>query len=49
MFISVTRLHLKGKRMLPLFFLHTFQANRQLKKAEGLIHSSVSNDDVMMI
>ncbi|MEH6939790.1 DUF3291 domain-containing protein [Bacillus sp. JJ664] len=47
MFISVTRLHLRGKRKLPLFFLHTFQSNQQLKKAEGLIHSSVRNEDLL--
>lgn len=47
MFISVTRLHLRGKRMLPLFFLHTYKSNQQLKKAEGLLHSSVRNDDLM--
>ncbi len=32
---------------LPLFFLHTFQSNQQLKGAEGLLHSSVRNDDLM--
>jgi hypothetical protein len=44
MFISVTRLHLKGKRMLPKFFLYTMKSIRQVKKANGLMHSSVNNE-----
>lgn len=47
MFISVTRLHLRGKRLFPVFFLRTFQSNHQLKKAECLIQSSVRNEDLM--
>ena len=44
MFISVTRLHLKGKRMLPSFFFHTFKSIIQSKKAEGLKFSSFNNE-----
>src|SRR4051794_1723880 len=44
MFISVTRLHLRGKRKLPSFFLHTFISTMQSKKAEGLISSSFNNE-----
>ncbi|KIL35066.1 hypothetical protein SD71_15530 [Cohnella kolymensis] len=45
MFISVTRLRLKGKRMLPKFFLHTMKSIRQAKNANGLIHSSFYKED----
>jgi heme-degrading monooxygenase HmoA len=44
MFISVTRLHLKGKRKLPSFFLHTLKSTLQLKKASGLHSSSFSKE-----
>ncbi|RBW67952.1 DUF3291 domain-containing protein [Bacillus taeanensis] len=44
MFISVTRLHLRGKRKLPSFIWHTLQSMNQLKKAEGLTHSSFNKE-----
>lgn len=40
MLVSVTRLHVKGKRYLPSFVWHTIQSTVQLRKAEGLQHSS---------
>ncbi|MFC3039197.1 DUF3291 domain-containing protein [Virgibacillus xinjiangensis] len=36
MFISVTRLRLKGKRMLPSFYFHTITSMIQSRNAEGL-------------
>ncbi|WP_053365734.1 DUF3291 domain-containing protein [Bacillus sp. FJAT-27245] len=44
MFISVTRLHLKGKRKLPSFFLHTIKSIMQSRKAEGLVFSSFNKE-----
>ena len=44
MFISVTRLHLKGKRMLPSFFWHTIKSIYQSRKAEGLLDSSFDHE-----
>jgi len=44
LFISVTRLHLKGKRKLPVFFWHTIKSIRQAKKAEGHLYSSVDKE-----
>ncbi|KGX90773.1 hypothetical protein [Pontibacillus marinus] len=44
MFISVTRLHLKGKRKLPKFFFHTIKSILQSKKAEGLKFSSFNKE-----
>ncbi|PQZ52420.1 hypothetical protein CQZ94_24210 [Bacillus sp. MYb209] len=40
MFVSVTRMRLKGIRMLPNFFVYTTRAFLQSKNANGLIHSS---------
>jgi heme-degrading monooxygenase HmoA len=44
MFVSVTRLRLKGKRKLPLFFWHTFKSVSQSRKSEGLLYSSFNNE-----
>ncbi|MBE7104452.1 hypothetical protein FT637_15750 [Bacillus cereus] len=44
MFISVTRMRLKGKRMLPFFFIYTTRAALQANKANGLIHSSFAKE-----
>ncbi|WP_409292510.1 DUF3291 domain-containing protein [Peribacillus sp. SCS-37] len=44
MFVSVTRLRLKGKRKLPLFFWHTLKSKSQVKKSEGLLYSSLNNE-----
>lgn len=44
LFVSVTRLHLKGKRKLPAFYWHTVKSTRQLKKAEGLKYFLVDQD-----
>ncbi|EJR04767.1 hypothetical protein [Bacillus cereus] len=44
MFISVTRMRLKGKRMLPFFFIYTTRAGLQANKANGLIHSSFAKE-----
>ncbi|KFN02648.1 hypothetical protein D0U04_07660 [Bacillus clarus] len=44
MFISVTRMRLKGYRMLPIFFLYTTRATLQSNKAKGLIHSSFEKE-----
>ncbi|WP_245003027.1 hypothetical protein [Bacillus nitratireducens] len=44
MFISVTRMRLKGKRMLPFFFIYTMRAGLQVNKANGLIHSSFAKE-----
>ncbi|MRG87183.1 DUF3291 domain-containing protein [Salinibacillus xinjiangensis] len=44
MFISVTRLHVKGKRKLPSFFWHTYKSIIQSKKAKGLLHSSFEKE-----
>ncbi len=44
MFISVARLHLRGKRKLPEFFLHTLRSTLQLKKAPGLKFSSFNKE-----
>lgn len=40
MFISLTRLHLKRKRVLPVFFWHTIKSISQAKKVEGFLYSS---------
>jgi len=42
--ISVTRLHLKGKRKLPFFFWHTIKSIKQAKKAKGILYSSVHKE-----
>lgn len=44
MFISVTRLRIKRKRKLPIFFWHTIKSIIQSKKAEGLVHSSFEKE-----
>ncbi|PGZ06232.1 hypothetical protein COE30_21820 [Bacillus cereus] len=44
MFISVTRMRLKGKRMLPFFFIYTTRSGLQANKANGLIHSSFAKE-----
>ena len=44
MFISVTRLHLKGKRMLPNFIWHTIKLIIQSRKAENLLYSSFEKE-----
>lgn len=44
MFVSVTRLHLKGKRMLPSFIWYTFKSINQSRKAEGLLYSSFDKE-----
>ena len=44
MFMSVTRLHLKGKRMLPVFFYHTLWSIIQSKNAKGLLYSSFDRE-----
>lgn len=46
MYISVTRLHLKGKRMLPAFIWYSIRSVIQTKKARGLIYSSYNKDDL---
>lgn len=46
MYIAVTRLHLKGKRMLPSFFWHTISSIIQTKKSKGLVHSSFDMDNL---
>ncbi|PLT32817.1 DUF3291 domain-containing protein [Bacillus sp. V5-8f] len=40
MFISVTRMRLKGKRKLPIFIWHTMKSISQSRRAEGLLYSS---------
>jgi hypothetical protein len=37
MFISVTRMRLKGKRQLPRFFFHTLKSFLQVRKANGVL------------
>ncbi|WP_067726794.1 hypothetical protein [Oceanobacillus damuensis] len=44
MFISVTRLHLKGKRKLPRFFVYTIKSIIQSRKADGLKFSSFNKE-----
>ncbi|MEK3981363.1 hypothetical protein MKY37_20330 [Psychrobacillus sp. FSL K6-2836] len=44
MYISVTRLHLKGKRKLLSFSFHTIKSIIQSKKAKGLKFSSVNKE-----
>jgi hypothetical protein len=44
MFVSVTRLHLKGKRMLPIFMWHTIKSIIQSRKAAGLQYSSFEKE-----
>lgn len=44
MFISVTRLHLKGKRKLPAFIWHSVNSIRQSRKAEGLLYFSTDKE-----
>ena len=47
MYISVTRLHIKGKRILPSFYWYTVSSIIQVKKAKGLIYSSYTKDDFL--
>jgi len=44
MFVSVTRLHLKEKRRLPVFIWHTIRSIIQSRKAEGLKYSSFEKE-----
>lgn len=44
MFISVTRLHIKSKRKLPIFFFHTIKSIIQSKNTEGLKFSSFNKE-----
>lgn len=44
MFVSVTRLRLKGKRKLPVFVWHTVKSISQSRKAEGLLYSSFTKE-----
>ncbi|MBM7691573.1 heme-degrading monooxygenase HmoA [Peribacillus deserti] len=44
MFISVTRLRLKGKRNLPAFIWYTVKSINQAKKAEGILYSSFNKE-----
>lgn len=43
-FISVTRLRLRSWRFLPAFLFHTARANAQVKRAPGLLASSLLAD-----
>jgi hypothetical protein len=47
MFISVTRLHLRGFTKLPVFSLFTLKSIMQSRKSQGLLKSSLRKEGWM--
>ncbi|MGD7044742.1 hypothetical protein [Jeotgalibacillus proteolyticus] len=45
MYITVTRLHLKGISKIPKFSWYTYKSIRQLNKAPGIISAAYKSED----